>query len=230
MAWVEATMTRLRDIECKLIKDNQGDCYLVRNKTKILFDSSDEKIGSVIMSNPGSFKLDIGGWDKFKEGADGIDEISGTGALDPTLRNIAKMIQLAFTNVGKVPKGYIEVYNLSSVVNPDSSLAEEYHDYAMESSSQDLLNKIIDPVVTDHKKITHACQDPQFIIIGFVQAFLTAEAQQIQNWCINHFNGRTIYISQETKNWPCHPLIWYMRKINMITLGDLASKRLEKII
>lgn len=228
---VKAKMTRLKDKSGELIKDEKNNCILVRNDTKILFDNSNNHIGTVIMSNPGSFKFDISmsinDWNNFISGYSPADTMAGEGKPDSTMRNIIKAVSKAYNEVYKKdPAGYIEVYNLSSVVNPDSKKAIEYHNKAYEVYYvKDNSNVIIDPVIKDQQCFYDLCARSNFVILGFVSSFLNNEAIKIINWS-KMYNYKIIYAKSIAKSWPTHPYIWFMKE----KYGDLISEKLANVI
>jgi hypothetical protein len=92
--------------------------------------SSEKLLGTVIMSNPGSYtpKYASGDWCAFSSGK-GHDQIQGWGYPDMTMQNILEVLQAAAEVSGCTHDGKIDVYNLSAVVQPKGKNAATYHNY-----------------------------------------------------------------------------------------------------
>lgn len=211
---VSAEMQRFRDSNGKFYLDRNGKCYMTRNKTKIKLGDSDKLIGSIIMTNPGSYGLNkIDGWNGFVEGKGSEEKIEGIGSPDLTMQNILGVIEETFNKANKpLPDGYLDVFNISSVVCPKGGKAVEYHS-KMGSiiRSQGLSREILtNPIVINENEFNNICARSQFVIIGFVKGIFETYVGDIVNWS-KKYPDKIIY-SLDDSGWYSHPRRWRTEK------------------
>lgn len=223
---VHATITRIYDDSSKVY-------HLLRNNTKIVFGKGKELLGTVFMSNPGSFEFKYdASWEIFKNGGGVSDVFKSTlGTPDPTMINIIKAIEKAYDEKGKsVPDGYVRIYNLSSVRCPKGEEALVVHNRVNEILNKDgkEISVLKDQIVYDKDRFKDICSQSPFIIMGFMQNFLTEEAERLLKWIDNSSKNKKVIAHSNTRKYPYHPIVWI--KINKGKPFEDVVKGLKNII
>ncbi len=177
---IYAEITRVYDKKLKAY-------HLLRNDTKIIFGNGSKLLGTVIMSNPGSFDFKYDpNWTEFING-EGSDNTfkSKLGRPDSTMINIIKAIETAYSEKGSaVPNGYVRIYNISSVRCAQGKKALAAHNRVKEilSENRDDISILQDSMIYDEASFKNICKESGFVIMGFIKEFLTNEAEMlIQN-------------------------------------------------
>ena len=208
---VSASITRIRD------KEND-EFHFVRNETKITFGKGGNLLGSVIMTNPGSFSFKGDSeWNKFIIGIGPDTFNKSDGHPDPTMINIIKSIEDAYEQINtKVPDGYIKIYNLSSARCPKASEAEACHQSIKNVMCSTSINMALleDPIVCDEGKFIEMCKESPFVIMGFIKNTFMNKANLIKSW-ENNANIKNIVQAKNDKGWPIHPICWIKLKGKM---------------
>jgi len=219
---VFAEMTRFSDQSGRWYLDEKSDCFLVRNKTRIVFSQSDHLIGTVIMTNPGSYGLnEVEGWEEFRSGKGEIQQLTGYGYPDPTMRNIIKVVQEAFKCCGKlIPEGFIDILNISNAVCPKGQNAVEYHNELNLLLKRHNYNNHLLESREVHENLSVTFDKSPFVILGFVQKSFDHKVNDILKSSIEY--SSKIVIAQDRKNWPSHPRRWGIEK-------DLAEKAISNL-
>lgn len=209
--------------------DNKGYCYLVRNKTKIEFgEKSDNLMGSVIMTNPGSYGLDkLEGWMNFMEGKGDAETLEGYGKPDLTMQNLICVIKEGYKKAGKdIPNGYVNIYNLSSVVCPPKDEMLRCHISVakiIEQNGYDM-NLLEHPIVHNEEKFNNMIQSSPYVIMGFVRNIFNEKVDNLIKWS-SKYTSKTIY-SLDKQNWQSHPRRWRTEKY----LKEKAIEQLAEIV
>lgn len=203
--------------------DENNTCFLVRNKTKIYFGECKNILGTVIMTNPGSYGLGkIDGWEKFKRGEGEGSALLGSGYADLTMQNIILVVNEAFEEAGKKPDGYLAVYNISSVVCPKGKKADSYHAVLSDIVDKNRLGRelLVDPVVKDQEKFMQVFEESPFVMMGFVKGAFNSKVYDLLRWAEKFQNK---IISYDESGWPSHPRRWR-------TEVDLRIKAKQKLM
>ncbi|WP_400244581.1 hypothetical protein AB3U99_24240 [Niallia sp. JL1B1071] len=156
---------------------NQDDVLLIRQHTKIKFGSSTSVIGTVIMTNPGSFDFkNTKGWDDFKNGKGLLNVFEAEDYADLTMQNIIEVVREGYksANLGS-PDGIVQIFNISNVVQSKGEKAEDYHKKVrilIEKSNEFELSLLQEPATNNKQAFLDACMSSQFIIMGFVNNVL----------------------------------------------------------
>lgn len=203
---VYAEITRVYDKKLK-------GYHLLRNDTKIIFGKGSNFLGTVIMSNPGSFDFKYDpNWTGFINGV-GNDNIfkSKMGRPDSTMINIIKAIETSYSEKGSaVPDGYVRIYNISSVRCAQGKKALEAHNMVKEilSENESDISMLQDPIIYDEELFKNLCKESGFIIMGFIKDFLRNEAEMlIQN--IDKYNkSKKIAAYSDDNKILYHPACW----------------------
>lgn len=220
---VLAEMTRFENPAGGWHLDKNGLCYLVRNKTRIEFGHSDQLIGTVIMTNPGSYGLDkVKGWEEFRKGEGEGKQLTGYGKPDPTMQNIIMVVQEAFKRAGKrMPEGYINILNLSSIVCPKGEEAVDYHEkFKVLISGVKYADNLLE--CTEVKENLKAVfENSPFVILGFLQDAFKNRAIAVKEFSTGY--PRKSIMALDKSNWPSHPYRWKIDK-------ELAAKAITGLI
>ncbi|WP_270566779.1 hypothetical protein [Clostridium beijerinckii] len=203
---IYAEITRVYDEKLK-------EYHLLRNDTKIIFGNDNKLLGTVIMSNPGSFDFKYDpNWTGFING-EGSDNIfkSKVGRPDSTMINIIKAIETAYAEKGSaVPDGYVRIYNISSVRCAQGKKALEVHNRVREIlyENESDISILKDPTIYDEALFKNLCNESAFVIMGFIKGFLNNEAEMlIQN--IDKYNkGKKIAAYSNNNRILYHPACW----------------------
>ncbi|MFJ7308819.1 hypothetical protein [Peribacillus frigoritolerans] len=186
--------------------------HLFRDRTVIIFGNSDLKIGSVIMTNPGGYELESHrDWVDFKDGKGDYDYLEGEDIPDKTMEIIIDVVRLAYNRVyGKMPDGYLPIYNQSNLVETDSKKVEGVHIHLLEElKKSEKEYKLQDSNVYDEKIRNEWFLDSPFVIAGFAKSVFPRETLELQKWIAVQKLTNTIY-SLENGRWS-HPTRWFFR-------------------
>lgn len=224
---VFAEMTRFNNGSGQWHIGDNGVCYLVRNRTRIEFGNSDNLIGTVIMTNPGSYGLDkVKGWNEFRVGHGDAQKLEGHGFPDLTMQNIIMVVQEAFKRRGKaMPQGSVNILNISNVVCPKGYKAEEYHNMLKQLFEVNELDGCLLESINDQKSLKLIFEDSPFVMLGFVKDVFKEKAEFIKGWSLDNYASRTIS-ALDKNNWPSHPRRWRTEK----ELAEKAITSLGKIL
>jgi hypothetical protein len=220
---VSSEMHRFRNENGMWDLDKGKKCFLVRNKTQIHFGNSDNLICTVIMTNPGSYGLDkLKGWNEFESGQGNPYILDGSGYPDPTMRNIIWALLNANRDNLISLEGFIDIYNISSVVCPDKYKAETYHQRVLELIRINNLSieLLLHPVT--HNRVEFDCvfKRSPFVIMGFVQEVFVEQVYSLLDWSKNF--ASKVVISPDKNNWPSHPFRWVLD-------SELGEKAIQSI-
>jgi len=220
---VFAEMTRFENPEGGWHLDKNGLCYLVRNKTRIEFGHSDQLIGTVIMTNPGSYGLDkVKGWEEFRKGEGKGKQLTGYGKPDPTMQNIIMVVQETFKRAGKgMPEGYINIFNLSSIVCPKGETTVEYHKKLKELISGDKSAENLLECTEVKENLKPILENSPFVILGFLQDAFKNKAIAVKEFSMLY--PRKSIMALDKRHWPSHPYRWKIDK-------ELAEKAITSLI
>lgn len=188
--------------------------HLLRNDTKIIFGNGNKLLGTVIMSNPGSFDFKYDpNWTGFINGA-GTEKIfkSKMGRPDSTMINIIKAIETAYDEKGSVvPDGYIRIYNISSVRCAQGKKALEAHNRVKEILPQDDINisTLQDPIIYNETYFKDLCNKSGFVIMGFIKDFLINEAEMLIQNVDKYSKNKMIAAYSYDYSILYHPACWF---------------------
>jgi hypothetical protein len=217
---IAARMTRIM---------NQDDVLLIRQHTKIKFGSSTSVIGTVIMTNPGSFDFkNTKGWDDFKNGKGLLNVFEAEDYADLTMQNIIEVVRdgYRYANLGS-PDGIVQIFNISNVVQSKGEKAEEYHKKVrmfMEKSNKFELSLLQEPATNNEQTFLDVCMSSQFVIMGFVDNVFSESVSDIIKWS-QAVSDRLIVAIDEKKRYS-HPRRWRTEK----HLKELAIRRMSQVL
>lgn len=187
--------------------------HLLRNDTKIIFGNGNKLLGTVIMSNPGSFDFKYDpNWAGFING-EGTEKIfkSKMGRPDSTMINIIKAIETAYDEKGSVvPDGYIRIYNISSVRCAQGKKALEAHNRVKEILPQNGVDISIlqDSTIYNETSFNELCKQSRFVIMGFIKNFLMDEAEMLIQNINNYSKNKMIAAYSDNNSILYHPACW----------------------
>ncbi|MEH7094074.1 hypothetical protein [Neobacillus vireti] len=208
---------------------NQKKVFLIRQHTNIKFGTSAFIIGTVIMTNPGSFDFkNSKGWDDFKNGKGHLEVFDAEDYADLTIQNIIEVIREGYksANLG-TPDGIVQIFNISNVVQSKGEKAEDYHKKVkmlIEKSNEFDQNLITDPVTNNEQAFIDTCISSQFVIMGFVDKVFSNNVSDIIKWS-RPLSDRLI-VAIDDKNRYSHPRRWRTEK----HLKELAIKRMSQVL
>lgn len=217
---ITARMTRIIDPD---------EVLLIRQNTKIKFGSSDAIIGTVFMTNPGSFDFKhTEGWADFKSGKGLLNVLETEGYADLTMQNLIEVVREGYkqANLGS-PDGIVQIFNISNIVQKKGEKAEEYHkkvkDVIEKSNSVDL-SLLHDPATINEQAFLEACMSSNFIIMGFVDNVFSENVSDLKSWS-QVIADRLIVAIDEKKRFS-HPRRWRTE----IHLKELAISEMCKVL
>lgn len=218
---VAAKMTRLKDLN--------GEFFFVRQSTKIKFGNSQEIIGRVIMTNPGSFNFSNSkDWEDFKNGDSMNDIYEDEDYADLTMQNIIEVMRESYksANMGD-PNGIVEIHNISNVVQSIGQQASEYHQKVLriiETNKNMYMNLLQDPVTNDEQVFLDTCKSTPVVIMGFVHNVFTDKVNNLVTWSqdVSH----KIVVAKDNSNRYSHPRRWRAEP----NLKEEAIKKLTQIL
>jgi hypothetical protein len=217
---IAARMTRIM---------NEDEVLLIRQHTKIKFGSSASEIGTVIMTNPGSFDFKkTKGWDDFKNGKGLLNVFETEDYADLTMQNIIEVVREGYlsANLGS-PDGIVQIFNISNVVQSKGEKVEDYHKKVrmlIEKSNEIELNLLEEPVTNNEQAFLDTCLSSQFVIMGFVDSVFSKNVSDIIKWS-QSVSDRLIVAVDEKKRYS-HPRRWRTDK----QLKELAIRRMSEVL
>lgn len=217
---VSATITRIDD------KVN-NKYYFVRNDTKIIFGNGKILLGSVIMTNPGSFDFKNNTlWNDFVQGKGSNTFHKNNGHPDSTMINIIKVIEEAYKQVGREEiNGYVNIYNLSSAKCANGKEALECHNSIKKLINENnmSINLLADENIYNKEKFINMCRESNFVMIGFLKNLFVDKVHDIER-LIMEANIKNIAQALDDKNWSSHPMRWIREK-----KGYLEKRAIENL-
>ncbi|RBP04954.1 hypothetical protein [Rossellomorea aquimaris] len=194
---------------------NQDEVLLIRQNTKIKFGSSDAIIGTVFMTNPGSFDFKhTKGWADFKSGKGLLNVLETEDYADLTMQNLIEVIREGYkhANLGS-PDGIVQIFNISNVVQSKGEEAEDYHKKVrviIEKSDVQKLALIQDIVAVTEQEFLKACVSSRFVIMGFVNNVFTENVSNLIKWS-RALEDRLV-VAKDEKSRYSHPRRWRTEK------------------
>ncbi len=217
---IAARMTRIM---------NEDEVLLIRQHTKIKFGSSASVIGTVIMTNPGSFDFKkTKGWDDFKNGKGLLSVFEAEDYADLTMQNIIEVVREGYisANLGS-PDGIVQIFNISNVVQSKGEKVEDYHKKVrmlIEKSNEIELNLLEDPVTNNEQAFLDTCLSSQFVIMGFVDSVFSKNVSDLIKWS-KSVSDRLIVAVDEKKRYS-HLRRWRTDK----QMKELAIRRMSEVL
>lgn len=198
---VYAEVQRIRDLTGDWLRDQNGNCIMIRNRTKLLFGKEDVLLGSVILTNPVPMKLiDYNEWTGFRNGEGTEEKAIGIGRACPELRIIMDVIIHAYCNVlASSPAGYVNVYYISNVVCTKKEHLFHAHGLIEQSNLRGNLNQRI--FLQDSFNFF----DADFVLLGFRKSLFEKQTRQLMERARTSSN--TVYVEDES-GWGTHPYCW----------------------
>jgi hypothetical protein len=208
---------------------NQKNVLLIRQNTNIKFGTSASILGTVIMTNPGSFDFkNSKEWDEFKNGRGNIEVFEAEDYADLTMQNIIEVIREGYksTNLG-TPDGIVQIFNISNVVQSKGEKAEDYHKKVkilIGKSNELEQNLLTDPVTNNEEAFIDTCMSSQFVIMGFVDKVFSNSVSDLIKWSRSVSNRLVVAIDE--KNRYSHPRRWRTET----QLKEQAIKRMSQVL
>lgn len=201
---------------------NGNDVFLLRQRADI-FLGNPLHTATVIMTNPGSFDFkNVAGWEIFKAGLGESDYFYGKDYPDLTMQNVIEVIRGAYDGFGS-PCCRVEIVNISNIVNPKGTSAEEHHN-KVKSVIGDNVRLLQSTLVTNQENFQNKCRQSDFIIMGFVKNVFKEEVIKLINWA-RPFHKK-IVVATDNVGWYSHPRRWRTERY----LKTVAIHRLSEII
>ncbi|WP_099331464.1 hypothetical protein [Priestia aryabhattai] len=189
----------------------QDEVFLIRQNTKIKFGSSEAIIGTVFMTNPGSFDFKhTKGWADFKSGKGHSNVLEAEDYADLTTQNLIEVIREGYkhANLG-YPDGIVQIFNISNVVQSKGEDVENSHKKVtilIEESDDHELSLIQELVTNNEQKFLEACMSSKFIIMGFVDNVFSENVSALINW--SHVISHRLIVAIDKKKRFSHPRRW----------------------
>ncbi len=179
---------------------------LFRYETRILFNDDTQLLGTVYMTNPGSFSLDKHpNWADLQKAK--IGEIQGYSSPDTTMQNLISVIRSAYQAAGITPSGYVAIYNISTLVESDGRKIEQLHSEAMNALSLAGESTLLQETACHQfDTLNKHCHDSKFVILGFLNNVFPEEIARIKTWTCKHAN-KLVYATDQEGNF-IHPYRW----------------------
>jgi hypothetical protein len=163
---------------------------LVRTNTKIHFNDEDTLLGTAFMTNPGSYKMiNHKDWNLFIKGKGDTDFITGEDLPDSTMQNLIGVVRSAYQLAGiSKPRGYLSIYNISSLFEPDGKKIKSYHNEVVKLLEATGVNPSIlcEREVREKDHFQNQCKSSSFIIMGFLNNVFNEEVHRLQEWGESH--------------------------------------------
>jgi len=207
----------------------QNEVLLIRQHTKIRFGSSSSVIGTVIMTNPGSFEFKkTKGWSDFKNGKGTLDIFEAEDYADLTMQNVIEVIREGYksANLGS-PDGIVQIFNISNVVQSKGEQAEDYHKKVkMLLDKNNLIEKglLHEPVTNHEETFLNICKSSPFIIMGFVDKVFSENVSNLIKWS-QVLSDKLVVAIDEKKRYS-HPRRWRTEK----HLKELAISKMSQVL
>lgn len=185
----------------KTVTASNGENLLVRESAYVQFGTSEDTLGMVIMTNPGSFQLNgANGW--------------VSGAPDPTMRSVIRVIKEAYQANGLEPEGRLHIHNLSNIAEPDHTRAKTKHQLLADLIATKVVSGIIleDPVVHSEADFERACAQAQFVMMGFVKSLFQSKYERLIRLAHSKpsIAARLIFAEDNTGH-RTHPYTWLLK-------------------
>lgn len=192
-------------------KNVEGETRLFRSETKILFgeEPDNEKLlGTVFMTNPGSFKMQHhDNWSEFSQGLGSVEEIQGKSDPDPTMRNLIRVIREAYQETKiSLPSGYVAIYNISSLVESDGSKIARIHNQTRAVLGKDGESVLHEVDCYNLNRFHKKCRDSKFIILGFLKDVFNEQQCRIIDWC-SQYDHKLVFAIDDSGHLH-HPYRW----------------------
>ncbi|MDU0205835.1 hypothetical protein ACYEXS_34625 [Paenibacillus sp. MAH-36] len=191
------------------IKHSSG-VELLRTNTKIHFNDEDAVLGTVFMTNPGSYKMSKhADWNSFIKGEKDIEFITGEDSPDATMRSLIGVVRTAYELVGiSKPRGYLPIYNISSLIEPDGSRIKNYHNEVVNLLNTNDINPSIlcEQEVSEKDHFYNQCKNSSFIIMGFLKNSFKEDVQRLKGWGEEH-KQKLVFAADKEGDYT-HPFCW----------------------
>jgi len=181
----------------------------LRKNTIVRFGNSNRLHGAILMSNPGSYspKFAERNWQEYRDGK-GADKLWGWGFPDFTMQNVIQALQVASNRAAYPLDGYIEIHNLSAIVQPKGEDAEAYHqaahDVLLSNGKQGILTEEWLESRESFLQYIRSLDD-RFLIVGFAERLFQTQQRKVQAWAREC--GNVYYAQDEAGRWS-HPRRW----------------------
>jgi len=226
------------EVSAKMIRIQTADeIFLLRQPTEIHFGSGTELIGSVTMTNPGGFEFNkTVGWAGFKTGMTGSSNVfEAIDYPDTTMQNVIAVIRAGFEQAGLgYPSGIVRIHNVSNVRQPDKEQAETYHNRVKVALKEQavVLELLEDPVTNSKDSFWRACDQSQFVIMGFVNNVFEDRVTDLVSW--SEEKKSKVISAIDNKGRVSHPRRWraepYLKEQAIQSLLTLLRTREVAII
>jgi hypothetical protein len=198
---------------------------LLRTRTKIIFSKDNDMLGTVIMTNPGSYKM--GGyphWDDFSKGKGNQDIIQGIGTPDTTMQNLIEVILKAYEP--EYPKGYLSVLNITALVEPDGEKIVSYHGQMVDELQRlgSDISILYESEVYHQKMFQQQCENSSFIMMGFLNDIFYDEVLRIREWS-KRYESKLVY-ALDRQGRLVHPFRWRLKP----RYKEQAIERLKAVL
>jgi hypothetical protein len=198
---VTATIRRVKHVD---------GMALVRMDTKIHFNDEDTLLGTAFMTNPGSYKMsNHKDWNLFIKGEGDTDLITGQDLPDTTMRNLIGVVRSAYQKAGiSEPRGYLSIYNISSLIEPDGKKIKSYHNEVVNLLEATDVNPSIlcEREVSEQDHFHKQCKNSSFIIMGFLNIVFKEEVHRLKEWGESH-QQKVVFAADSRGNYT-HPYRW----------------------
>lgn len=216
---VTATIRRIKHVD---------GVALVRTDTKIHFNDEDTALGTVFMTNPGSYKMSKHrDWDLFIKGEGNIDFITGEDSPDATMRSLIGVVRTAYELVGiSKPRGYLSIYNISSLIETDGNKINNYHNKVVNLLTANEINPSIlcEQEASEKDHFYNQCKNSSFIIMGFLKNAFKEDVQRLKGWGEEH-KQKLVFAADKEGDYT-HPFSWLPKP----PLKQQAINRLVDVI
>lgn len=208
---------------------NQDEVLLIRQNTKINFGSSNAIIGTVFMTNPGSFDFKhTKGWAEFKSGNGLLNVLETEDFADLTMQNLIEVIREGYKNANLgSPDGIVQVFNISNVVQSKGEKAEDYYKKVrvlLEKSDEYGVSLIQEPVTNNKQIFLETCMSSKFIIMGFVDNVFSEKVSNLISW--SHVISEKLIVATDKKKRFSHPRRWRTER----HLKEQAIGRMSEVL
>jgi hypothetical protein len=216
---VTATIRRIKHVD---------GMVLVRTDTKIHFNDEDTLLGTAFMTNPGSYKMsNHKDWNLFIKGEGDTDLITGQDLPDTTMRNLIGVVRSAYQKAGiSEPRGYLSIYNISSLIEPDGKKIKSYHNEVVNLLEATDVNPSIlcEREVSEKDHFHNQCNSSSFIIMGFLKNAFKEDVQKLRGWGEEH-KQKLVFAADKEGDYT-HPFSWLPKP----PLKQQAINRLVDVI
>jgi len=205
--------------------------FYLRQWADIHFGHNKELMGTVIMTNPGSFHFERSvEWHELPDSNGMLSSTISSGSPDVTMQNIIHVILKGYELAGlDSPNGVVHIRNLSTIREPKAKKVTAAHTAIKEIMLQHHLDISLleDPTCRTKEGLDQLVQDSRFIILGFVKNMFTEEIMNIMKWK-NQYSSKFVCSPLNHSNWCSHPFIWKIHKnyrhLAIENLTDVLNK------